>query len=315
VQHRVFVTGMGAVTCLGSGIQDNWTALMEGRSGIVPITHFDARDFISRIGGEIQGDFDPDGLVPRKDLRRMDKFQQFAMVAAAEAVRDSGITFPPKDNPYKYGALIGSGMGGLATIENAIFRFVEKGPRAAHPLTIPKAVTNLAPGLLSIKYGLKGPNFGIVNACTSGTSAIGEACRLIREGRAVAMIAGGSEAVLTNLSVSSFNALRALSTRNDEPEKASRPFDLDRDGFVLSEGAGIMILESEEHAKARGARVYAEIVGYGATDDAYHVVMPDPDGEGAYWAMKFALEDAGVNPEQIDYINAHGTSTELNDKI
>jgi 3-oxoacyl-[acyl-carrier-protein] synthase II len=206
-------------------------------------------------------------------------------------------------------------MGGLATIEAGVLTGYEKGPRALHPLTILKAAINLTPGMLSIKYGFRGPNFGVVNACTSGTSAIGEAFRMVREGRADVMLSGGTEAVLTFLSVASFNALRALSCRNDEPQKASRPFDLNRDGFVISEGAGIMVLESFEHARNRGAKILGEIVGYGATDDAYHYVMPRTDGDGAYRAMKQAVEDAGIEPTQIDYINAHGTSTDLNDKM
>jgi 3-oxoacyl-[acyl-carrier-protein] synthase II len=314
VQHRVVITGMGMVTCLGTGVQANWEAVTAGRSGIGPITLFDTTQYATRIAGEVRGNFDPDQRIPPKELRRMDRFQQFALVAAGEAMEDSGLTWPPED-PFRYGVVMGSGMGGLATIEAAVITYCEKGPRAIHPLTIPKCVSNLAPGMISIKYGFKGPNFGVVNACTSGTSAIGEASRIIREGRADVVLAGGAEAVVTRLSVASFNALRALSTRNDEPEKASRPFDLHRDGFVIAEGAGILILESEEHARLRGAAIHAEICGYGATDDAYHFVMPDPAGEGAFWAMKQALEDASVEPEQIGYINAHGTSTDLNDKM
>jgi 3-oxoacyl-[acyl-carrier-protein] synthase II len=240
----------------------------------------------------------------------MDRYQQFALVAQAFA--QSGLQSP---RSYRCSAVIGSGIGGLSTIEAGVGIVRDKGPRAIHPLTIPKAVINLAPGMLSIKYGFKGPNFGLVNACTSGTSAIGEAFRMVREGRVDVMFSGGTEAVLTMFALASFNALRALSCRNEEPQRASRPFDLDRDGFVISEGAGIMVLESLEHARNRGAKIQAEIVGYGATDDAYHYVMPDPEGEGAYRSMKHALEDAGIEPERIDYINAHGTSTDLNDKM
>ncbi len=314
MQHGVMITGMGMVTCLGTGVRANWEAVTAGRSGIGPITLFDCEKFATHIAGEVRGNFDPDQRVPVKEMRRMDRFQQFALIAAAEAMEDSALAWPPED-PFRYGAVIGSGMGGLATIEAAVLTYAEKGPRAVHPLTIPRCVSNLAPGMISIKYGFKGPNFGVVNACTSGTSAIGEAFRIIRDGRADVVLAGGAEAVITKLSVSSFNALRALSTRNDEPERASRPFDRDRDGFVISEGAGILILESEAHARQRGARIHAELVGYGATDDAYHFVMPDPEGEGAFWAMKQALEDAEVEPQQISYINAHGTSTDLNDKM
>lgn len=313
VRRRVFITGMGMVTCLGSGVQANWQSLEAGRSGIGPITLFDPDGFATRIAGEVRGDFDPAGYIGAKEFRRLDRYQQFAVVAAGEAIADAGLETPPKD-PYRSGVVVGSGMGGLATIEQGVEIIRVKGPKSAPPLLIPKAVINLAPGTLSIRYGFKGPNFGIVNACTSGATAIGEAFRLIREGRVDVMITGGAEAVVTKLSVASFNGLRALSTRNDEPQKASRPFDRNRDGFVLSEGAGILILESEEQARSRGARIHGEIIGYGATDDAFHVVMPDPTGEAPYRAMKQAIEDAGVEAARIDYINAHGTSTDLNDK-
>lgn len=314
MKRRVVVTGMGMVTCLGTGVQTNWEALIAGRSGIGPITLFDTNGFVTKIAGEVRNGFDPAGHVPVKELRRMDRYQQFALVAAGEAVQDSALTLPPED-PFRYGSIIGSGMGGLWTVEFGAYAVKEKGAKACHPLLIPKAVINLAPGMVSIKYGFKGINFGLVNACTSGTSAIGEAYWVIRQARADVMITGGTEAVVTPLSVGSFNALRALSPRNDEPEKASRPFDLHRDGFVIAEGAGILILESLEHARNRGAKIYGELIGYGATGDAYHFVMPDPDGDGAYMAMKTAMEDAGISPSEIDYINAHGTSTELNDKM
>jgi len=305
---------MGMVSCLGSGVENNWEAVKAGRSGVGPITRFDATKFKTRIAGEVGDDFDPDGHLGVKEYRRMDRYQQFAVVAAGEAVTNSGIEFPPR-NPYRCGVVIGSGMGGLASIEGGCDFVRTRGPIGVPPLLVVKSVINLAPGIIAIRYGLKGPNFAVVNACTSGTSAIGEAFRIIREGRADVMITGGAEAVVTELSVAAFNALRALSTSNDDPERASRPFDRDRDGFVISEGAGVLVLESEEHARGRGAAIHGEIVGYGATDDAYHVVMPDGSGEAAYWAMKFALQDAGFDAPQIDYINAHGTSTELNDKM
>lgn len=314
VQQRVVITGMGMVTCLGSGVAANWEALTAGRSGIGPITLFDASEYLTKFAGEVQGNFDPTGSIPEKELRRLDRFQQFALVAAAEALRDSSLPCPPED-PLRCGVIVGSGMGGLATIEKGMEIIQTKGPRRAPPLLITMAVTNLLPGMLAIKYGFKGPNFGIVNACASGASAIGEAYRAIHDGRADAVITGGTEAVITSLSVAGFNALRALSTRNGEPEKASRPFDSDRDGFVIAEGAGIIVLESLEYARARGANIYAEIVGYGATDDGYHFVMPDPEGEGAYQAMRLAVEEAGISPDLIDYINAHGTSTDLNDRM
>jgi 3-oxoacyl-[acyl-carrier-protein] synthase II len=287
---------------------------MAGRSGIGPITRFDAKNWTTRIAGEVKEPLDPHEYVPVRERRRMDLYQIFALVAAGEAMAETGLNGKP-DNPYRCGIVVGSGMGGLQSIEDGVYALSHKGPKGVHPLLIPKSVINLGPGILSIKYGFKGPNFGIVNACTSGTSAIGEAYRLVREGRADIMITGGTEAVVTELSIGSFCALRALSTRNDEPEKASRPFDRDRDGFVISEGAGILILESLEHAQSRGAHIHAEIVGYGATGDAYHFVMPDPEGTGAYWTMKQAIEEAEIEPEAIDYINAHGTSTELNDRM
>ena len=303
---------MGMVTCLGSGVAANWEAIIAGRSGIGTITAFDCEKYHTKIAGEVRGNFDPQGYIPVKGFRRMDRYQQFALVAAAEAVWDSGISYPP-ERPYRGAVVIGSGMGGLATIELGADILREKGPKRVNPLLIPMTVINLAPAMVSIKYGFKGPNFGVVNACTSGASAIGEAARLIAEGRSDMAITGGSEAVITKLSIAAFNSLRALSEQNDEPEKASRPFDKDRSGFVIAEGAGILVLESLEHAEARGAKIRSEIVGYGATDDAYHFVMPDPEGDGAYHAMRLALEEAGVEPSRIGYINAHGTSTELND--
>jgi len=305
---------MGMVTCLGSGVKANWEAVTAGRSGIGPITFFNSERFATRIAGEVKGNFDPEGYIPVKELRRMDRYQHFALVAAGEAIKGSGIKLPP-DDPWRCGVVIGSGIGGLASIENGHNMLLQSGPKRVPPLMIPMVVINLAPGILSIKYGFKGPNFGVVNACTSGSSAIGEAYRLVREGRADLVLAGGTEAVVTPLGIAAFNALRALSTRNDEPEKASRPFDADRNGFVISEGAGMMVLESYTHALARGAVIHGEIVGYGATDDAFHFVMPDPEGEGAYRSMKLAVEDAGISPGEIGYINAHGTSTELNDKM
>jgi len=303
---------MGMVTCLGSGVPANWEAVTSGRSGIGPITAFDCTDYHTRIAGEVHGNFDPEGYVPVKEFRRMDRYQQFALVATGEAIKDSGLACPPV-NPYRAAVVIGSGMGGLATIEKGSDILREKGPKRVAPLLIPMTVINLAPGMISIKYGFKGPNFGVVNACTSGASAIGEAYRLILEGRSDVAITGGAEAVVTKLSIAAFNSLRALSERNDDPEKASRPFDTDRDGFVIAEGAGILVLESLEGATERGAKIYAEIVGYGATDDAYHFVMPDPNGQGALQAMRLAVEEAGIDVSQVGYINAHGTSTELND--
>ncbi len=314
MERKVVVTGMGMVTCLGPDVKSNWEGVTAGRSGIAPITLFDTEAYATRIAGEVRGNFDPAGYIPAKELRRMDRYQQFAVVAGAQAMDDAGFTCPPAD-PFRCAVVVGSGMGGLATIENGTEILREKGPKRVPPLMLIMAVINLAPAMLSIRFGFKGPNFGVVNACTSGASAIGEAYRLVQSGRADLALAGGAEAVITKLSIAAFNALRALSTRNEEPEKASRPFDKDRDGFVIAEGAGMLVLEELDHARARGATIRGEIVGYGATDDAYHFVMPDPEGEGAYRAMQLAVEDAGIVPEQIDYINAHGTSTELNDRM
>jgi 3-oxoacyl-[acyl-carrier-protein] synthase II len=312
--HRVAVTGMGMVTCLGSGLEANWEAVTGGRSGIAKITLFDASLFACQIAGEVKDNFDPQKYIPVKEFRRLDRFQQFGLVAAGECIHHAALEYPPA-NPYRCGVIVGSGIGGLATIERGVEVLRQRGPRHAPPLMITMAVINLCSGLIAIRYGFKGHNTGVVNACSSGTSALGEAFRLVREGRLDVALAGGAEAVVTPLSVAGFGAIRALSTRNDDPTKASRPFDAERDGFVLAEGAGMLLLESFDHARSRGARIYAEIVGYGATDDAFHMVMPDSTGDGAYWAMKLAVEEAGIDPSDIDYINAHGTSTSLNDKI
>jgi 3-oxoacyl-[acyl-carrier-protein] synthase II len=314
LRRRVAITGMGLVTCLGTGVDENWNQLTRGHSGIRSITLFDPKRCQTRIAGEVPPVFDPLQYVPVKELRRLDRHQQIGLVAACQAVEASGIVTPPPDDPYRYAVVIGSGIGGLSTIEAGYEVLREKGPKRMPPMMIPMAVVNLLPGLVAMRFGLKGPNFGIVNACASSASAIGEAYRLIASGSADMAVTGGAEAVVGEFAISAFNALRALSTRNEEPARASRPFDRDRDGFVLAEGAGMLTLESFEHAKNRGATVHAEIVGYGATSDAYHVVMPDPDGAGAYQAMRLAIQDAGIEPEQVEYINAHGTSTDLNDR-
>lgn len=314
LKRRVAVTGMGMVTCLGSGVEINWHGISSGKSGITEITHFDTSSFLTHIAGEVKAGFDINGAIPVKELRRLDLHQQYALVAAHEAFVSSGLPSSPSD-PYRCAVIIGSGMGGLETMESGYDILRGKGPRKMPPFLIPMVVVSLTPGLLSMKYGFKGPNFGVVNACTSGASAIGEAYRLIAGGHADVAMTGGTEAVVSSLSIAAFNAMRALSTRNDEPQKASRPFDRDRDGFVIAEGAGVLILESMESAQARGATILAELAGYGATGDAHHIVMPDPDGAGAFHAMRIAMEEAGVTPAEVQYINAHGTSTELNDKI
>ncbi|MFA6221651.1 MAG: beta-ketoacyl-ACP synthase II [Desulfomonilaceae bacterium] len=313
MRRRVAITGMGLVTCLGSGVDQNWKELTNGHSGITAITSFDPHRLITKIAGEVRSDFDPEARVSAKELRRLDRHQQIGLVAACQAVAQAGLTTPPED-PYRYAVITGSGIGGLSTIQLGQEVLREKGPKRMPPLMIPMAVVNLLPGLVAMRFGFKGPNFGVVNACASSASAIGEAYRLVALGVSDVAVSGGTEAVVGEFAISAFNALRALSTRNSDPEKASRPFDAGRDGFVLAEGAGMMILESFDHAQSRGALILGEIAGYGATSDAYHIVMPDPEGAGAYEAMRLALEDAGISPEQVQYINAHGTSTELNDK-
>jgi 3-oxoacyl-[acyl-carrier-protein] synthase II len=311
--RRVVITGMGLVTCLATGVDENWKQVTSGLSGIGPIRSFDPHRLVTRIAGEVPTVFDPTGYLPAKELRRLDRHQQIGMVAACQAVEQAGFDKLP-DDPCRCAVIVGSGIGGLNTIQVGSELLREKGPKRMPPMMIPMAVVNLLPGLIAMRFGFKGPNFGVVNACASGASAIGEAYRIIAMGCADVAITGGAEAVVGEFAISAFNALRALSTRNEEPEKASRPFDKDRDGFVLAEGAGMLVLESFERAQGRGAAILGEIVGYGATCDAYHIVMPDPEGIGAHEAMKLALDDCGLKPEQVQYINAHGTSTDLNDK-
>ena len=313
MRRRVAITGMGLVTCLGSGVEENWKQVVNGRSGIRTIQSFDPHRLVTRIAGEIPTDFDPWGYISAKELRRMDRHQQIGLVAACQAVAQAGLDKGP-DEPFRIGVIAGSGIGGLSTIQSGSDTLRDKGPKRMPPMVIPMAVVNLLPGIIAMRFGFKGPNFGVVNACASGASAIGEAYRIVATGAADVAVSGGSEAVVGEFAISAFNALRALSTRNHEPEKASRPFDKDRDGFVLADGAGMLVLESFERAQARGAKILGEIVGYGATSDAYHVVMPDPEGVGAYESMRLALDDCGLRPEQVNYINAHGTSTDLNDK-
>jgi len=311
MSRRVVVTGLGMVTPLGTGVEENWEAVCSGSSGIGPITKFDASDFPSRIAGEVKG-FRSEDFMDKQQMRRFDVFIHYAVASARMALEDSGLKITPK-NAYRVGCLTGSGLGGLAMLEHYHQVLLEKGPRKISPFFIPGIIANMAPGQIAIEFGAKGPNLSIETACAASCHAVGEAFRFIREGIADAMIAGGSEAVVTPLALGGFCSMRALSTRNDEPEKASRPFELNRDGFVMGEGAGILILEEMESALERGARIYAEVVGYGATGDAYHVSAPEPDGEGAISCMKMAIDYAGLKPEDIDYINAHGTSTKLND--
>ena len=312
MKRRVVITGLGAVTSLSCRVEELWAALLEGRSGVRPIRGFDASRFRSRIAGEIQ-DWNTDGYVPPKDVKRLDRFVQFGLVAAIDAVRDSGIDFS-KTNPHRCGVILGSGIGGLLEIEIQHHRLLDKGPDKVSAFTIPKLMANAASGQVSIHFGLKGPSEAVSTACASATNAIGNAMRLVQHGEADVVITGGTEAAVTQLGLSAFAAMRALSERNDEPERASRPFDANRDGFVLSEGAGVLVIEELEHAKARGARIHAELLGYGVSADAGHITQPDKDGAGAAYAMSMALRDAGVNPEQVGYINAHGTSTPLGDE-
>jgi 3-oxoacyl-[acyl-carrier-protein] synthase II len=313
MKRRVVVTGLGIVSPIGCAKDIFWDNLIKGKSGIGPLTYFDASQYDSRIAGEIK-EFVPHPSISSKELRRMEKFVQFGVTAAKGAMEDSGIDVS-KEDPYRIGVLVGSGIGSLRIIEEEHKVILEKGPSRITPFLIPMLIVNMASGHISIMTGVKGPNLCITTACASGSHAIGEAMRIIQYGDADVMIAGGTESCISTLGIGGFCALKALSTRNDEPQRASRPFDKDRDGFVMSEGCGIAILEELEHAKKRNARIYGEIIGYGMTGDAYHMTAPDPEGEGATRCMVNALKDANLRPEDISYINAHGTSTPLNDKI
>ncbi len=311
-RRRVVITGLGTVNPLANDVAGLWNGLLAGRSGIAPLTLFDTKDFRVRFGGEVKN-FDPAaGGQDPKSIRRMDRFAQFAMVAAAEAIRDAGLNFA-KEDPYRCGAIIGCGIGGLNTFEEGHNDYLQGGPRKINLLVIPKMIANAAPGNISIQYGLMGPNTSVATACASAGNALGDALRTIRADEADIIISGGTEAAITPMGLGGFCSLRALSQRNEEPTKASRPFDRDRDGFVLSEGAGIVVLEEYEHARRRGARIYAELLGAGATADAHHITAPHPDGLGALRAMQNALRDARINPDDVDYVNAHGTSTDLGD--
>jgi 3-oxoacyl-[acyl-carrier-protein] synthase II len=311
--RRVVVTGIGLVSSLGIGTEPNWAALCAGRSGIGPITKFDAAQFATRIAGEVK-DFDPLRFVDKKDVKKMDVFIQYAIAASQFALDDSGSVITPELSP-RVGVFIASGIGGFTTIEREHKALLEGGPRKISPFFIPSAIINLAAGQVSIRYGAKGPNSATCTACSASAHAIGDAFEIIRRGDADVMIAGGSEAAITPMGIGGFGALRALSTRNDEPERASRPFDKDRDGFVVGEGAGVLILEELDLARRRDARIYAELVGYGMSADAYHITAPSDDGDGPFRVMNQALKSAGIAPPQIDYINAHGTSTPHGDKI
>jgi len=327
--RRVVITGLGMVTPLGWGVETTWKALLAGKSGAGRITAFDPMDYACKIacevprvdgrgggGPDIAGSFDPDQTMSSKEQRRVDDFILYAMAAADEAVKDAGWTPEDEHERERTGVIIGSGIGGLNTIAETAIELHEKGPRRVGPFFIPSALINLASGQVSIRYGFKGPNHAVVTACATGAHAVGDASRLIMYGDADVMIAGGAEAAVCKIGIAGFIACRAMSTNfNDAPEKGSRPYDKDRDGFVMGEGAGVLVLEEYEHAKARGAKIYAEVIGYGLAGDAYHITAPAENGDGGFRAMKMAIGHAGIAPSQIDYINAHGTSTPLGDEI
>lgn len=311
MKRRVVVTGLGVVTPLSCQVNDLWQRLLAGESGVRPMRVMDASRFEVKFAGEIQ-DWDPSAYIEKKEIKRIDRFTQFAMVAGIDAVRDSGLDFSREDT-FRCGVILGSGIGGLHEIEAQMERLLTKGPDRVSALTIPKLMLNAAGGNLSIHYGIRGPNFTVVTACASATNAIGDALKTIQYDDADVVLTGGTEAAITPMGVSGFQNMKALSMRNDDPARASRPFDLDRDGFVMSEGAGVLVLEELEHAKNRGARIYAEVLGFGASGDGGHITQPDENGTGAARAMANALRDARMNPTELDYINAHGTSTPLGD--
>ena len=311
-ERRVVITGIGVVTPLACEVDRFWELLLGGESGVSQITLLDTAKYKVHFAGEVKN-FSLDGIVEPREVKRLDRFTQFAVHAANEAVRDSGVDFDSLDR-LRCGVILGSGIGGLNEIEDQIERMITKGPSRVSPFTVPKMMLNAAGGNISITYGLKGPNYAVATACASATNAMGDAMRSIRLGETDLVITGGSEAALTRMGLAAFQNMKALSTRNEEPTKASRPFDSDRDGFVLAEGSGVLVFEELEHALKRGAKIYGEVLGYGTTADAGHITAPDPDGNGAAAAMSAALADANVRPEDIDYINAHGTSTPLGDK-
>jgi 3-oxoacyl-[acyl-carrier-protein] synthase II len=313
LSRRVVITGIGLVSSLGIGTSENWKALLAGTSGVTRITKFDASRFAVQIAAEVKG-FDPLQFIDKKDVKKMDVFIQYAIAASQFAMDDSGLSVTP-GNAGSIGVYIASGIGGFATIEREHEALLDGGPRKISPFFIPSAIINLAAGQVSIRFGAKGPNLATCTACSASAHSIGESFEIIRRGDADAMIAGGSEAAITPMSVGGFGRMQALSTRNDDPARASRPFDKDRDGFIIGEGAGVVILEELDHARRRDAQIYAELVGYGASADAYHITAPSEDGEGAIRAMNAALKKACVAPDKVDYINAHGTSTPYNDKL
>ncbi|HKQ66141.1 MAG TPA: beta-ketoacyl-ACP synthase II [Methylomirabilota bacterium] len=311
--RRVVVTGLGVLSPVGNTVDEFWSALLQGRSGIGPITKFDTAGYPTRIAGEVKN-FDPLNFVDKKDARRLDPYLQYAVAASALAVQDAALD-TSKVEASRFGVLIGSGIGGITTLLESHRNLLEKGPDRVSPFFIPMLIVNMASGLVSMRFGAKGPNSSVVTACATGNHAIGDSFEILQRGDADVMIAGGSEAIIIPLTIAGFCSMKAMSTRNEEPTKAMRPFDATRDGFVCGEGAGIVVLETLEHAQARDARIYAEIVGYGMTGDAHHMTAPDPEGDGAARAMAMAVRDAGLEPSAVGYVNAHGTSTPYNDKF
>lgn len=312
MSNRVVVTGLGIISPVGIGIESFWSNLLDGKSGIGPVTKFDVSEMSTKIAGEVK-DFNASDYIDKKEAKRMDLYTQYAVSAARMAVEDSSLDLEKTDLD-RMAVILGSGIGGLYTMEEQCRVLVDKGPKRISPFLVPMMIVNMAAGQISITLGAKGPNYTVVSACASGTNAVGDAFNLIQRGSADIVVTGGTEASITPLGFAGFCSMKAMSTRNDEPTKASRPFDRDRDGFVMGEGSVILILESLEHAQKRGAKIYAEVLGYGASADAHHITAPAPEGEGAARAMSIAIRDAGLRPEDIDYINAHGTSTDLNDK-
>jgi 3-oxoacyl-[acyl-carrier-protein] synthase II len=312
MRRRVVVTGLGTISPLGNDVETTWRALLAGRSGAGPITHFDPAEFKTRFAAEVKG-FDGSALFGGREARRMDRFAQYALAAALQAVGHAGLTID-EDNRNRIGAVVGTGIGGLGVLSGQMHVFAERGPARVSPFLVPMMIPDTAGGMIAIHLGLRGPNMAVVTACATGTNAVGEATEMIRRGRADVMLAGGAEAPIVPIAMAGLNVMTALSTRNDDPQRASRPFDATRDGFVIGEGAGILVLEALEHAQARGANILAEVLGYGTTNDAYHISAPAENGSGAARCMQLALADAGLAVDEIDYINAHGTSTPLNDK-
>ncbi len=311
--HRVVITGLGVISPVGNTVEEFWANLQAGKSGVGPITRWDTTGHDTKIAAEVK-DFDATQFLDRKEARRMDRFCHYGVAAAKMAIEDSGLDQANVDKE-RVGVLMASGIGGMETFAREIKKLFDYGPNRVSPFFIPMLIADIVPGHVSIMYGFKGPNYSTISACASSSHAIGDAMRIVQRGEADVMVTGGSEAVILPMGIAGFNAMHALSTRNDEPERASRPFDAQRDGFVMGEGAGALILESLEHAQARGAKIYAELVGVGFTADAYHITAPVPDGSGAALAMKRALQDAGITPDEVDYINAHGTSTPYNDRM